>query len=89
MESQIHEQAVKLRKMTDSQLIAYIEDSRKEARDEGYKQGCTEGEKAEPVGATAMEFITFLKTEKIPGIGAVRLNTLMEVARKNGFITSR
>ena len=85
-ESRIHDLAVKLRKMTDSQLVEYISACSDAARKEGFQAGRAEAVKAEKPAKTALDFITFLKAEKVPGIGVVKLNNLLEVARKNGFI---
>ena len=38
-EDRIHEKAVKLRKMTDEQLVNYVEDRVEKARSEGYNRG--------------------------------------------------
>lgn len=38
-ESRIHEKAVKMRKMTDEQLVNYVEDRIEKARSEGFNQG--------------------------------------------------
>lgn len=38
-ESKIHEKAVKMRKMTDEQLVHYVEDRVEKARSEGFNQG--------------------------------------------------
>lgn len=38
-ENIIHEKAVKMRKMTDEQLVHYVEDRVEKARSEGFNQG--------------------------------------------------
>lgn len=38
-EDKIHEKAVKMRKMTDEQLVHYVEDRVEKARSEGFNQG--------------------------------------------------
>lgn len=38
-EDKIHEKAVKIRKMTDEQLVHYVEDRVEKARSEGFNQG--------------------------------------------------
>lgn len=38
-ENKIHEKAVKMRKMTDGQLVHYVEDRVEKARSEGFNQG--------------------------------------------------
>lgn len=72
-ETRIHEQAVKIRKMTDEQLIHYIENIEDQARNEG-KEDQIKG------------FFAEIQTSKIPGIGAVTINKLLKVAKENGYI---
>ena len=69
-EIRIHEQAVKLRKMTDEQLVSYAERS--------------SGQKESSKGIT--EFLEELKTSKIPGIGIVTINKLLKMAVEHGYI---
>lgn len=38
-ENIIHDKAVKMRKMTDEQLVHYVEDRVEKARSEGFNQG--------------------------------------------------
>lgn len=38
-EDKIHEKAVKIRKMTDEQLVHYVEDRVEKARSEGFHRG--------------------------------------------------
>jgi len=42
-ETKIHEKAVKLRKMTDEQLVHYVEDRVNKAESEGYNRGRCDG----------------------------------------------
>lgn len=44
-ESRIHEKAVKMRKMTDEQLVHYVEDRVEKARSEGFNKGKLKGPK--------------------------------------------
>lgn len=48
-EDRIHEKAVKLRKMTDEQLVNYVEDRVEKARSEGYNRGKAHTPKKAPV----------------------------------------
>lgn len=82
-ENRIHEKAVKLRKMTDEQLVNYVEDRVEKARSEGFNKGA---EKASKKGKGVGEFIAAIQLSKIPGIGAVTINKLLKVATDNGFI---
>lgn len=68
-ESKIHDKAVKMRKMTDEQLVHYVEDRVEKARSEGFNHG----KKAVP------EIDTDKILEKIgtiKGIGAVKLQEI-------------
>ena len=38
-EDKVHEKAVKIRKMTDEQLVQYVNDRVEKARSEGFNQG--------------------------------------------------
>ena len=82
-EDRIHEKAVKLRKMTDEQLVNYVEDRVEKARSEGFNCGKASVPKT---GEGAKEFIAFLQLNKIPGIGAVTINKLIKVAEENGYL---
>ena len=73
-EVRIHEKAVKMRKMTDEQLVHYVEDRVEKARsDSGSGKG-------------TREFLEELQTSKIAGIGAVTINKLLKVATEHGYI---
>ena len=78
-EVRIHERAVKMRKMTDEQLVHYVEDRVEKARSEGFNSGVSNGRNTK-------EFLSELQTSKIPGIGAVTINKLLKVATEHGYI---
>ncbi len=94
-ENAAHSVAVRIRKMTDMQIMEYMEEIRRKAYAEASddirdakKAVCESCEsnkqvKSEP---SAQDFIDVLKREKIQGIGAVTINKLLEVAKKYGFI---
>lgn len=81
-EIKIHEKAVKMRKMTDEQLVHYVEDRVEKARSEGFNSG----KKMAGNGKDTEKFLAELQTSKIPGIGAVTINKLLKVATENGYI---
>ena len=81
-EVRIHEKAVKMRKMTDEQLVHYVEDRVEKARSEGFNSG----KKAAGNGKNTKEFLTALQTSKSPGIGIVTINKLLKVATEHGYI---
>ena len=81
-EVRIHEKAVKMRKMTDEQLVHYVEDRVEKARSEGFNSG----RKLVGNRKNTKEFLAELQTSKIPGIGAVTINKLLKVATEHGYI---
>lgn len=84
-EVRIHEKAVKMRKMTDEQLVHYVEDRVEKARSEGFNSG----KKESGSGKGTREFLEELQTSKIAGIGAVTINKLLKVATEHGYIQYR
>ena len=77
-ESKIHEKAVKLRKMTDEQLVHYVEDRAEKARSEGRNKV----RKAK----TANDFLAALSPGLIPGVGTTTVDKLKKFAKEGGFI---
>lgn len=78
-EDRIHEKAVKWRKMTDEQLVHYVEDRVEKARSEGFN----EGKKSAPTtGMTINEFLKEIST--IKGIGDVTLCKISDHFHKKG-----
>lgn len=82
-ERKIHDKAVKMRKMTDEQLVEYVENRVEKARSEGFNSGKAQASSKKD-GAKA--FIAFLQLNKIPGIGAVTINKIVKVAEENGYL---
>lgn len=68
-ENKIHDKAVKMRKMTDEQLVHYVEDRVEKARSDGFNQG----KKATPTIDTDK---ILEKIGTIKGIGAVKLHEI-------------
>lgn len=65
----LHEKAVKMRKMTDEQLVHYVEDRVEKARSEGFNQGKAQASRVKPVNvARILEEIGHIR-----GIGATKL----------------
>ena len=69
-ESAIHEKAVKLRKMTDAQLVGYMEKQKEAARKEGISQG-----KGKPVDIDAI----VNEIGNLKGVGIVKLKYIREI----------
>lgn len=92
----VHEAATKLRKMTDGQLMDYIDSQKSAARSEGYQNGYKEGKADAGKGRdtrkdsgeelpTVQNFLDFLRDKKVPGIGAITVIKLAKAANENGF----
>lgn len=79
-EDRIHEKAVKWRKMTDEQLVHYVEDRVEKARSEGIN----EGKKSVPIttGMTINELLKEIST--IKGIGDATLCKIADHFHKKG-----
>ncbi|MDE6905534.1 MAG: hypothetical protein K2P76_11505 [Lachnospiraceae bacterium] len=77
-ESVIHDKAVKMRKMTDEQLVHYVEDRVKKARSEGFNQG--KEVKAETLQLTITDFAE--EIGRIKGIGMVTMGKIRELTDK-------
>ncbi len=77
-ENIIHEKAVKMRKMTDAQLVHYVEDRVEKARSEGFNKG-------KEVKAETLQYIITDFAEEIgrmKGIGMVTMSKIRELTDK-------
>lgn len=81
-EIHIREKADKMRKMTDEQLVHYVEDRVEKARSEGFNKG----KRLYGKGKETIEFLTELQTAKISGIGKATINKLLKLAKEKGYI---
>lgn len=78
-EVKIHEKAVKMRKMTDEQLVHYVEDRVEKARSEGRN----EVKKRNRV----KEFLEKISASgTIPGVGASTVDKLKKFAEVGGYL---
>lgn len=75
-ESIIHEKAVKMRKMTDKQLVHYVEDRVEKAKSEGFNKG--KEVKAETLQYTITDFAE--EIGRMKGIGMVTMGKIRELA---------
>lgn len=86
----MHEQAVKLRKMTDRQLIEYVSAEKAAAYDDGEFAGKKEALKHQRpadqiIGGSGVK--TFLEEIKfVSGIGAVTVKKLQHLAKEGGYL---
>lgn len=84
-ENRIHEKAVKMRKMTDEQLVHYVEDRVVKAESEGYNRGVKKGQHS--AGGSEKGVKDFLDNFKqVPGIGKITYMRLVEFAKVNGYM---
>ena len=77
-ESVIHDKAVKMRKMTDEQLVHYVEDRVEKARSEGFNQG--KGQKRAVIQLSAVDFVE--EIGRIKGIGTTTMAKIRELLDK-------
>lgn len=78
-EDKIHEKAVKIRKMTDEQLVHYVEDRVEKARSEGFNRG-KEAAPAKPA-VNIVEIIGEIGSVK--GIGTTKLADIKAILEKH------
>lgn len=78
-ENKIHEKAVKMRKMTDDQLVDYVENRVAKAHSEGFNKGKRQASK----NRTFKTEEVLAEIGDIKGIGAARLQTIREIIDKH------
>ena len=83
-ENQWHEKAVKIRKMTDEQIIRFVEGEAQQKYDEGYREGLLAGRQGKKKERTVGEFLD--KALGMKGIGEVTINKMKRMAEENGYI---
>lgn len=77
-ENKIHDKAVKMRKMTDEQLVHYVEDRVEKARSEGFNRGKAQAQKPELVNIEKI----LAEIGMIRGIGTAKLLSIGTVLGK-------
>ena len=82
-ENRIHEKAVKIRKMTDTQLVEYIENRVAKAKSEGFNEGKKSSESSKQ---SVHEFLLSLRFVRPKGIGMETIDKLNNFAKVGGFI---
>lgn len=78
-ENVIHDKAVKMRKMTDEQLVHYVEDRVEKARSEGYNRGREQASSNKPI---IIEKI-INEIGSVRGIGATKLIDIKAILEKH------
>lgn len=77
-ENMIHKKAVKMRKMTDEQLVHYVEDRVEKARSEGFNEG-----KKQNKGVPQTDITDFVEEiSRIKGIGTGTMCKIRELLYK-------
>lgn len=82
----IHEKAVKMRKMTDEQLVHYVEDRISKAENEGYNQVKKESGQSDidQENYTVKYFLEGFR--QVPGVGKITYKRLVDYAKEKGYI---
>lgn len=75
----IHEKAVKMRKMTDEQLVHYVEDRVEKARSEGFNRGRGQEPKYKPVSIKRI----IEEIGSVRGIGMTKLADIQVILEKH------
>lgn len=89
-ELNIHEQAVKLRRMTDRQLVEYVSAEKAAAYDDGEfagKKDVLKHQRPSDQTIGGKNVKTFLEEIKfVSGIGAVTVKKLQHLAKEGGYL---
>ena len=78
-ENIIHEKAVKMRKMTDEQLVHYVEDREEKARSEGFNRGKEQAPKHIPVNIACI----IDEIGRVKGIGITKIADIKSILEKH------
>ena len=80
-EKEMHDRAVKIRKMTDEQLVQYVNDRVEKARSEGFNQG--------KKSSTGMTVNDFLKENTMELVDPLDIKTLIDEneAKRNALLS--
>ncbi len=78
-EDKIHDKAVKMRKMTDEQLVNYVNDQAAKAESEGFNRGKCSGS-----GKSVMDFVK--EISELRGIGAATVRKIKAYAEEMGYM---
>ena len=78
-EDKIHEKAVKIRKMTDEQLVHYVEDRVEKARSEGFHRG----KEAAPAKPAVNIAAIIGEIGSVKGIGTTKIADIKAILKKH------
>lgn len=74
----IRERAVKIRKMTDQQLVEYVDNSVEKARSEGRNEARKDGSLKKFLASISVPGV-------VPGIGVITVDKIKKFAEEGGF----
>ncbi len=77
-EDMIHDKAVKMRKMTDEQLVNYVKECVEKAESEGFNRGKRSG------GKSIRDFVK--EISELRGIGAATVSKIKAYAEEMGYM---
>ena len=80
-EKNVHERAVKLRKMTDDKLVEHIDHIREEAYNTGYSEA-----EAQRASTPAPQLLEQLDAGECKGIKSATAYKIAEFAREQGYL---
>lgn len=85
-EKNVHERAVKLRKMTDEKLVEHIDHIREEAYNTGYSEAEAQRAAAPAPGKTLPQLLEQLNAGECKGIKSATAYKIEEFARQQGYL---
>lgn len=85
-EKNVHERAVKLRKMTDDKLVEHIDHIREEAYNTGYSEAEAQRASTPAPGKTLPQLLEQLDAGECKGIKSATAYKIAEFAREQGYL---
>lgn len=85
-EKNVHERAVKLRKMTDDKLVEHIDHIREEAYNTGYSEAEAQRASTPAPGKTLPQLLEQLNAGECKGIRSATAYKIEEFARQQGYL---
>ena len=82
----VHERAVKLRKMTDDKLVEHIDHIREEAYNTGYSEAEAQRASTPAPGKTLPQLLEQLDAGECKGIKSATAYKIAEFAREQGYL---
>lgn len=85
-EKNVHERAVKLRKMTDDKLVEHIDHIREEAYNTGYSEAEAQRASTPAPGKSPQRLLEQLDAGECKGIKSATAYKIAEFAREQGYL---